>query len=485
MTRILLCLVCLLTCLAAACTRGPGEEQLRAELEQRLAAEVKPGLFEVAALKRRGSTPLPTQDGTARAVVHYNVTLRLQEGYEFGGWEKLGPSSVAYVLGTTDKGIFGLGPGSRAGDLVKAYGSGTYQKSGSEWSSVPRAPGTTKAAPPVENTASPTRTRELVDALASRLDRPPPGLNPDEEEIMAQELARASENIERRVALRSHVYTFASGPAAGHYARFGEALVDAVRKKVPELALRHRHTEGSVENVRLVANGEADYAIVQSDIAALAIAGQGIFAGGGFTALRALGSLFPEALHVVVPADSRLTRVSELRGQRVDIGTPASGTQHNALALLRYHGLADKDLAEAAQEGLEKAIARLERGELDALFATVAAPLPALQNLAARGGIRLLSIPAEQVQRLVQDIPGLVPLTLPANVYPGQKADVATVAATALLVTHAEAIDDEVKRLVEFVFVRMPAQGGSADFYKVSKQRALSGITIPMHPGAR
>lgn len=473
--------------LAGGCTRGPDEAALRKEVEERLAKQVKPDLFEMQSLRRAGSSPLPSgESGAKRVVVYYNVALKLKQDHDFGGWEQLGPSSIAYALGATEKGVFGISGQNRSGDVVKAFGTATYERTGDRWVNVAGTIGAVKPAPDAENTAPPTRSKQFLDKLASLVELPPPGVSPREDEIIAEELARASENIERRVARRKHVFTLASGPESGQYARFVAALVDAVAKAAPDVTLRQRTTQGSVENALLLARGEADYAIIQSDVAARAIAGDAAFARGAtFANLRAVGSLFPEAVHVIVHADSAIRDVGELRGKRVDLGTGASGTHIDALAVLGVYGIRPADLAEAAQDGLDKAIERFQRRQLDAFFVTIAAPAPPLQDLAARAGMRLLPLKTASIDRLVRENPGLVALTLPANTYPGQTDAVSTVAATALLVTTNEAPDGEVERVLDLVFVRMPAQAaGGTQTYKVSKQTALKGITIPLHPAA-
>jgi TRAP transporter TAXI family solute receptor len=483
----LLALCALAALLAVGCTRGPDEQAVRQEVESRLAEQVEPGLFEVQSLRRMGSAPLPAgEQGAARVVVYYNALLRLAQDYEFGGWEQLGPASVAYVLGATEQGIFGITAHNQPGDIVRVFGSVTYEQSDDRWVAVLSPPGATPPVPETENTAPPSQSKQMIDKLASLVLLPPPGINPDEDEIIAAELARAAESIDRRIARRKHVFTIASGPTGGQYARFGAALVDSVAKTAPTLTLRHRTTQGSVENVWLLAQGEADYALVQSDVAARAVAGEGVFAGGRpLGGLRALGSLFPEPVHVVVLADSPIKDVADLRGKRVDIGTPASGTQFNALAVLAAHGMQVADLAEAVQDGPEPAMDRLRDGLIDAFFVTVAVPLPPLQDLAAGTGIRLLPLQEAAIDRLVSENPGLVALTLPAGTYPGQTEAVPTVAATALLVTTNEAPETEVERVVDHVFVRMPALAtGAAATYKLSKETALQGITIPLHPGA-
>ncbi|HSF05919.1 MAG TPA: TAXI family TRAP transporter solute-binding subunit [Methylomirabilota bacterium] len=469
------------------CARGPDEAALRQEVQDKLTKQVKDGLFELASLGRKGSAPLPSgEQGTKRLVVYYNATLRFRQDYDFGGWEKLSPASLGYALGATEKGLFGIKPQNRAGDVLYAYGTSTYEWSGDAWKSVAPAGGAVTAAPDAENTAPPSRSKQLIDKLAAMINLPPPGTDPGQEEVIADELNRATENIERRLARRQHVYTFASGPPGGEYARFGAALVASVKKKVrPGVAVRHLETEGSVQNAWLLSRGEADYAILQADVAAEAVAGGGPFARGGpLTTLRAVASLFPEAVHVVVPAASPIGNVEDLRGKRVDIGPPGSGTRHSAVAVLGAHGLKVGDLGQASERGREEAVRRLVGGQLDAFFTTIAPPARDLQQLAARKGMKLLALPGRSVNRLVAENPGLVAMTLPPNTYPGQGEPIATVATAALLVATSDAPDAEVEKMLGVVFAGADlAAAGSAEGVKASKDSALRGITIPLHPG--
>jgi TRAP transporter TAXI family solute receptor len=470
------------------CARGPDEATLRREVQEKLAKQVKDGLLEVAALGRKGSAPLPSgEQGAKRLVVYYNATLRFREDYEFGGWEKLSPASLGYALGTTEKGLFGVKPKNSAGDLLYAYGTSTYEWSQGAWKSVAAAPSAAgAAAPDPDNTAPPSRSKQLIDKLATMVNLPPPGVGPREEEVISDELDRAARNIERRLARRQHVFTFASGPRGGEYARFGAALVEGLRRVRPGIAVRDVQTEGSLNNARLLASGEADYAIVQSDVAAEAVAGRGPFARSGpLTTLRALGSLFPEPVHIVVSAASTIRTVEDLRGKRVNIGAPGSGTRYSAVAVLAAHGLKVGDLGQAGEGGGDDAARRLAAGQLDAFFVTIAAPARGLQALAAGPGMKLLPLPSRTINRLVAEHTGVVAITLPANTYPGQEEPVATVAATALLVSTTDAPDNEVENLVGFVFGRADvAASGSAEAVKVSKDSGLRGVTIPMHPGA-
>jgi TRAP transporter TAXI family solute receptor len=481
--------VCVALLLLGGCARGPDEQALRTEVQEKLARQLAPGLLEVSALQRMGSSPLPAaESGSERLIVYFNATLKFAKDYEFGNWEKLGPASLAYVLGAKQKGLLGIKAQQRAGDVVYAYGSVTYERSGDGWKSIAAVGEDVAPAPDPDNTAPPARSKRLIDKLAAMVDLPPPGVGPKEEEVIAEELDRAAENINRRLERRQHTYTFASGPRGGQYSRFGAVLVEGVSKESgkSKTKIRNRETEGSVQNALLLARGEADYAVIQSDVAARAFAGEEPFKSSGpVKTLRALGSLFPEPIHLVVAADSPIREVPDLRGKRVDIGLPSSGTRYDAVMVLAAYGLQVSDLAEARQGGLEEAMRRLKDGKLDAFFTTIAAPARNLQEFAARHSFRLLSLQGRGIERLVQKDPGLIAITLPANTYPNQTQDVHTLAAAALLVTTSEAPDAEVQRVTELVFDKLNfAASGSAEGAKVSKRTALRGVTVPMHPGA-
>jgi TRAP transporter TAXI family solute receptor len=201
--------------------------------------------------------------------------------------------------------------------------------------------------------------------------------------------------------------------------------------------------------------------------------------------LRAVGSLFPEAVHVVVLTDSPIMDIAQLRGRRADLGPQESGTRFDAIAVLEAYGLKPADLAETGEDRPVTAIARLRRRQLDAVFLTTTAPTRMLQQLAVSPGLRLLPIAEAAMERLVHLRPGLTPLTLPPNTYPQQHQPVFTVAAAALLVTTADAPDAEVARVADLVFRRMPEQyAGRADVARVSPRNRQRGVTIPLHPGA-
>lgn len=484
-----LCILVVAVAVASgACSRGADETRLKADLQSRLDRDVKPDLFQVVSLRREGSSPMPAGDsGASRVLVYFNATLKLNQDYTFGGWDQLSPSSLAFALGANEQGIFGLQAENRAGDMVRAYGTASYEEGPQGWSPVAAVTqqATTAASTDAEGEGPPSRSKQLIDALAAMVNLPPPGPSPQQDEIIADELARAQENIERRVQRRNHTFTIATGPAGGDYVRLGDSLVAAIHQAAPNVKLRQRVSEGSIENTRLLAAGDADYAFVQGDVAAAAFAGADTFAQGGpLGTLRAIGALAPEAVHVVVLDKSAIKSIGQLRGRKVNIGPPASGTRFDALGVLAAYGLMPSDLSEANAEPMPSAIARLKKGQIDALFLTAPSPTRPLQELALSTGFRLLPVTGAAIDQLVRTRPGLTPLTLPANTYPKQKSDVTTVGSATLFVTTEEAPAAEVARLSDLIFNRMHIGGRSAEIVGASHGKELRGVTIPLHPGA-
>jgi TRAP transporter TAXI family solute receptor len=479
-------MVVLLALCAAACARGADEERLVRDLQERLNTEVKPGLFEVVGVRREGSAPLPAgESGADRVVVYFNATLKLSDKYQFGGWDQLGPASVAYALGATEKGVFGLNKDNQPGDLVRAYGSAIYEETADGWTPKPAEVAQAAAAPNVDGLAAPSLSKQLIDKLAAMVDLPPPGVPPSQDQIIAQELAAASENIERRVKRREHTYTVATGPADGEYTRFGDTFIAAINEAAPDVKLRQRTTQGSVDNAWLLSRGEADYAIVQGNVAAAALNGEGPFARGGpLATLRAVGAVFPEPFHIVVLRDSPIRDVAALRGRRVAVGQASSGSRFDTTAVLAAHGLQLSDLQQAAELGVADALARLRRKELDAVFVTGAAPMRALQQFALNPGFRLVSLGQAAVEAVVTAQHGLARIVLPPNTYPQQQEPVTTVAAVALLVTTSDAPEREVQRVASLLATLVPQPGGNGEGGEVAAAVKSRSVPIPLHPGA-
>jgi TRAP-type uncharacterized transport system substrate-binding protein len=86
--------------------------------------------------------------------------------------------------------------------------------------------------------------------------------------------------------------------------------------------------------------------------------------------------------------------------------------------------------------------------------------------------------------RVSESLPGLVPLAIPDRTYDGQQGAVGTLAATALLVASDSVPDASVKEVLDFLFTTGLAADRGVSASRLSRERALAGVTIPLHDGA-
>ncbi|QQP91165.1 TAXI family TRAP transporter solute-binding subunit [Skermanella sp. TT6] len=470
----------------AACEKVPDEAAVRDALQSALETTFPDPMFEIADFNRVGSGPLPADAGGAeRRIVYYNADLRVLRDYSFGDWEALNVSALANLLGATEHGLKGIRrDGNEAGDTVEVSGSVGFERTNGDWRPVVVAQAPVGEAPPLDNTGPPAIARGLVDQIMALFEGPPTDDARQAREIITEELDGAYRQITLRLDRLQRAFIVAGGPEGGEYdliARTVAASISADGVRASGVA-----TDGSVENLRLIQDGSADVALAQNDIAAMAARGGSLFEGAGPNPeLRALASLFPEPVHIVVRADAEIGTVADLRGKRIDLGLPRSGSLLTARSVLEAHGLAPDDFAEVTEMGPSRAVEALVAGNIDALVSVINAPARLFQRLSAERGIRFLPLDRNAIQELAGSDGNLVPLTLPAGTYPRQTEPVPTVAVTALLVSRRDMPDVEVTTLLDTVFKDIDfLAAGSAAGALISRGRAESGLSIPLHPAA-
>lgn len=475
--------------LAAGCARQPDAPTVKEAVQQQLDAALDGRVLEIAALRRTGSAPLAERD---RRLVYFDARLTLVRDYNFAQWDSHSVASLAGVLGAGAQGVDGLKAGGNvAGDVIGVHGTAAFARADGRWQLVPQAPAQdgnaalpaaavgavvqprAKEAPPP--TAAEQALARLQELVTSVLDSP--HRSAAREAIIERELEHAYQQASARLARAAEVIALAGGPEGGAYAETLRAL--GARAQAAGIALETLGSEGSVANIRLLADRRAQFAIVQNDIAAAAYAGRGRFAGVPQTDLRAVASLFPEAVHLVTRAGARIASVADLRGKRVELGTEGSGTRAHALAILATHGVKVEALAAAGNAPLASAAAALADGKFDALFVTTHAPSPELQRLAAR--VALGWVPLGPGPELLQR--GLLPLTLPARTYAGQEAPLPTLAAVALMVTREDVLLAQVEAMRALLAVRARAGEGAA-VMQIGAAAPAVGVTIPAYGAA-
>lgn len=233
---------------------------------------------------------------------------------------------------------------------------------------------------------------------------------------------------------------FSTGTRAGVYYEYGELLRAAIDKDMPDLNVRLLTSAGSQENVMDVATGGADFAIAAAD----AVATYKLGNGAGAHRLRGVARLYDDYVQLVVPPDSDIRSVADLRGKRVAIGLPNSGVRLIANGVLKAAGIDPEKDIKPSSDGIDTGPRQLGKG-LDAFFWSGGLPTDGLSRLARKSAsaFRFVPIDAALVAKL-HDQGGATryyrATKMPESAYPTiQRGDpVPTLAVSNLLVTRSD-----------------------------------------------
>lgn len=275
----------------------------------------------------------------------------------------------------------------------------------------------------------------------------------------------------------------ATGGTAGTYYPFGGAMAKIWNSKIPGMNVTAQATGASVENVRLVNRGEAELAIVQSDTIDFAFNAKEAFKEK-LTKMSVLGVLYPEVIQVVVRGDSKIDSFDDLKGMKIGVGAPGSGTEANFRQLSDGYGLKKEDtkaqylsFAESAEQFKDK--------HIDAFVVTAGIPNAAIMDIGTQHSVRIINISDDKAAQIAKKYPFLSPYTIPANTYKGQTTAVKTMAVNAVLIASTSVKDDVAYNIVKALFENQSDLAAAhAKGKELSLKTASSGVSIPFHPGA-
>lgn len=279
-------------------------------------------------------------------------------------------------------------------------------------------------------------------------------------------------------------YGFATGVPSGVYDTYGRLLRGYLQTAMPGVQLRLDPTQGSVDNLERVAQGKDDFAIATADAVA-------DFNESGSDQLRAIARLYDDYLQLIVPADSPVTQVSQLRGRKVGVGQPKSGVNLVTRQLLSAAGI-DPDTGIVPEPlGVEDAANELQSGTIDAFFWSGGLPTGALTDLSNRFPIRIVPL-GDLIDALHNeggDTGAYRSAVLPANVYPKAQpfgTPVMTMAVPNLLITRADVDPLLVEGITKAVIDSRDSIGSQVHAAQVvDRSTAVYTDPLQLHEGAK
>ena len=281
-------------------------------------------------------------------------------------------------------------------------------------------------------------------------------------------------------------FRIGTGGTAGTYYPIGGMIANAVSQP-GKIVATAQASNGSLANVNAVAGGSLESGFSQSDVATWAQKGTGIFEGKpNIPELRLIANLYPETVHVVVKKGSGIKSVADLKGKRVALDEPGSGTLVNARLILAAYGVKETDIKPEYIKP-NQAGDKMKDGALDAFFFVGGAPAGAISELASSGaGIELLPIDGPQAEGLRMASPFFANDNIPAGTYKDVAA-VATLSVGAQWVTSAKVDTETVYQITKALYgdaAQKTLAAGHAKGKFINLQNAVKGAGIPFHPGA-
>lgn len=286
------------------------------------------------------------------------------------------------------------------------------------------------------------------------------------------------------VAQKAQFINVLTGGQSGVYYPVGVALSQIFGKAVPNARATAQVTKASAENLNLLQAGRGELALALGDAVADAWKGE---ADAGFAKplsnLRGFSATYNNYIQIVSSEESGIRSLADLKGKRVSVGAAKSGTELNARAIFKAAGLSYSDLSKTEYLPFGESVELIKNRQLDATLQSAGLGVASIRDLSTSVKIRVVAIPKDVVAKVGS--PAYLPSVIPANTYTGQTEDVQTAAIPNFLVTHSKVPDDVVYEMVKSMYGNLDTLYAAHNATKgIKLQNALTGMPIPLHPGA-
>lgn len=285
-------------------------------------------------------------------------------------------------------------------------------------------------------------------------------------------------------AVAQEQLSIATGGTGGVYYPMGGGLAEIINTHIEGYSATAEVTGASVENMGLVATGDADLAIGLADTVLQAYSGTGRFEGQQLPMIRGLASLYANMIQIVALESSGITSLEDLRGKRVSIGAPGSGTEVNTGAILAANGISYDDIDEQRLNFNETADA-LANGDIDAGFWSVGAPTSSILNLATTQDIVIIALSEAELSAAIAADGTFARTTLTGGSYNGVDADIAVLGIPNVLTVSSDMSDDMAYAITKAMFeniAELRAVHPAAN--ETTVEFTMAATPVPLHPGA-
>ena len=275
-----------------------------------------------------------------------------------------------------------------------------------------------------------------------------------------------------------------TGGTSGVYYPLGVAMANLFTQKIEDVNAQAQATKASVENLNLLQQGKGELALTLGDAASQAWAG---VAEAGYPAkldkLRHVAGAYNNYVQIVASAESGIKTLADLKGKRISVGAPKSGTELNARAVLGAAGISYDDFDKVEYLPFGESVDLMKNRQLDVTLQSAGLGVGSIKDLAVSVPIVIVPIPADVIEKIGDA--AYSANVIPAGTYQGQTADIATASIQNLLLTHSEVAEELVYQMISVIFGNLDTLVAAHSAAKGIKLDANTPTgPIPLHPGA-
>lgn len=268
----------------------------------------------------------------------------------------------------------------------------------------------------------------------------------------------------------------------GAFYPMGQAISTLVSKNAgDDITMVPIVTEGSVQNPRLLGNGEIDAGITNNNLAVLANKNVGPYKDAGLD-IRAVGSLHPSILHMMTLENSGINSIADLKGKRVAVGPAGGGTIPFVNAILALEGLTSDDITPSFVS-YEDGFSQMSDGIVDASFALSGYPAGAVMQAKASSKLKFINLSDEQFATLKAETPAYGKFTVATDVYDTAEAG-SVVGVANVLVVNASMDEEAVYKITKAIYGNMDEFRAENALANQIDPSTSTQLAIPLHPGA-
>jgi uncharacterized protein len=279
--------------------------------------------------------------------------------------------------------------------------------------------------------------------------------------------------------------TIGTGGQTGVYYVVGQSICKLVNRST-DLKCTAPSTGGSVANINAIIAGDQDMGVAQSDMQYKALNGEEPWQGQAFDKLRAVFAVHPEPITVVARTDSGIETFDDLKGKRVNVSNPGSGSRATLDVIMDAKGWTLNDFSLASELKSAEQSAALCDNKVDAIAFTVGHPNGSIQEATTSCDAKVIPVAGPEIDKLVEENPYYSKATIPGGMYAGTPDPVDTFGVLATFVTSADVPEDVVYNVVKAVFDNFDRFKGLHPAFEnlTPEDMVTQGLSAPLHPGA-